>query len=149
MAAERKKIFVVDDNATNLVACKNILKPYFEVYPAQSAVKLFEMLAWAHPDLILLDVEMPDMNGYETMQLLKDNDDYSEVPIILLTSKHDEESFLEGLNLGAVDYVSKPCIGPLLLRRINTHLSLVDCKNEIKLQNQTIEKMLQMDPDQT
>jgi diguanylate cyclase (GGDEF)-like protein len=84
------------------------------------------------PDLILLDVEMPDMNGYEAAQKLKSNDKYKQIPLIFLTVRDDIKSEMEGLFMGAVDYIHKPFVTPLLLQRIKTHLSLVDYqKNEI------------------
>ncbi|MDR2861877.1 MAG: response regulator [Syntrophobacterales bacterium] len=144
MTAKRKKIIVVDDNTTNLVACKNILKPFYEVYPAYSAVKLFELLEWVSPNLIMLDVEMPDMDGYETARLLKSNDAFRDIPIIFLTAKRELENELEGLNLGAMDYIYKPFAGPLLLRRIETHLTLIAYKEELKSQNLTMQKMLML-----
>jgi len=142
MTNNRKKIIVVDDNTTNLIACKNILKPFYEIYPVSSAMNLFALLEQIVPDLILLDVEMPVMNGYEAARLLNNNDKYKELPVIFLTAKCDEESELEGLNLGAVDYIFKPFVGPLLLRRIETHLSLIEYKTELKTQNILMQEML-------
>jgi len=139
---KRKKIIVVDDNNTNLVACKNMLKPFYEVYPASSAMKLFDLLKRISPDLILMDVEMPVMNGYETARLLSNNDSYRDIPVIFLTAKRDEESEMEGLNLGAIDYIFKPFAAPLLLKRIETHLALIDCKKELKIQNMTMHEMI-------
>jgi len=142
MTYQRSKIIVVDDNITNLTACKSILKPYYAVYPAQSAIKLFELLEVVQPDLILLDVDMPHVNGYEAAGLLKSNEKYRNIPIIFLTARRDEESELKGLSLGAVDYIFKPFVSQLLLRRIETQLSLIECQNELRAQNQLIQKML-------
>ena len=144
MTYKRSKIIVVDDNITNLTACKSILKPYYAVYPAQSAMKLFELLEEVQPDLILLDVDMPQVNGYEAAGLLKSNEKYRNIPIIFLTARRDEESELKGLSLGAVDYIFKPFVSQLLLRRIETQLSLIECQNELRDQNQLIQKMLEL-----
>ena len=121
-----QKVFVVDDNNASLTACKKILKPYYEVYPIPSAEKMFEMLGHVVPDLILLDVDMPDMNGYEAAGRLKKNDAYSEIPIIFLSGRIDPTSEMVGLNLGALDYIHKPFVSELLLRRIKTNMSLFD-----------------------
>ena len=137
-----KKIIVVDHIPADLEACKKALKPFFAVYSAHSAIKLFDLLEWMEPDLILLDVEMPDMHEYEAAQILKGNDKYKKIPIIFLTAKDDEESELKGLSLGAVDYIVKPFAGPLLLKRIETHLALIDCQKELKMQNLSMQKML-------
>jgi len=126
MANDKKKIIAVDDNLDNLTALKNILKDTYDVYPSSSALKMFDLLEHFLPDLILLDVEMPDMNGYETTKKLKSYEKYKQIPIIFLTVRDDIQSEMEGLSLGAVDYIHKPFVAPLLLQRINTHLSLVD-----------------------
>jgi len=128
--SENKKIIVVDDNIENLTAIKNTLKEKYEVFPCPSAVNMFDLLEHIKPDLILLDVEMPDINGYEAAQKLKNNEIFKDIPIIFLTSMNDAESEIAGLNLGAVDYIHKPFAAPLLMRRIKTHLSLIDHQME-------------------
>jgi len=131
MAKVSKKIIIVDDNAANLSVGRSLLKPYYEVYPAPSAAKLFSLLEKFIPDLILLDVNMPEMNGYEAIKILKSEPRYSEIPVIFLTAKNDEESELEGFNLGAVDYITKPFSGPLLLKRIACQILLEQQKKDL------------------
>jgi putative two-component system response regulator len=111
---------------------RNMLKTFHEVYPAPSAAKLFEILENVLPDLILLDIEMPEMNGYEAIKLLKADARYADIPVIFLTAKDDESSELEGFSLGAVDYVAKPFSGPLLLKRIENQLLIARQKAAIK-----------------
>jgi len=123
MAGDRKKIVVVDDNPENLGVLKNTLKEKYMVYPSPSAVAMFDLLQHVQPDLILLDVEMPEMNGYEAAEKLKSNDKQRDIPIIFLTSMDDEESKKKGISLGAVDYIHKPIVAPVLLERLETHLS--------------------------
>ena len=149
----QKKIFVVDDNVTSLDICRNILKPYYIVYTIPSASKLFEMLERVIPDLILLDVAMPNIDGYEATRFLKGNDGYKDIPIIFVTAKDDENSELEGFSLGAVDYITKPLSAPLLLRRIKTHLSLQATIDELgaalyakEKAQATISAMFETDP---
>ncbi|MDR2731502.1 MAG: response regulator, partial [Treponema sp.] len=97
MASGLKKIIVVDDNPENLVALRNTLKDQYEVYPSPSAAKMFNFLEHIQPpDLILLDVEMPEMNGYEAIMKLKSNDKYKDIPVIFLTSMSDAQSEMEG-----------------------------------------------------
>ena len=127
----QKKIIIVDDNAANLAVGRNLLKSFYEVFPAPSAAKLFNILEKFIPDLILLDVNMPEMNGYEAIKILKDDPRFSDIPVIFLTAKNDEESEMEGFDLGAVDYVTKPFSGPLLLRRIASQLLLEQQKREL------------------
>jgi CheY-like chemotaxis protein len=130
---DQKKIIVVDDNVESLTTIKNTLKELYEVYPSPSAAKMFELLEHIMPDLILLDVEMPIVNGYEAARQLKENNKFQDIPIIFLTNMNDAKSEMNGLNLGAVDYIHKPFLAPLLLRRIKTHLSLIE--HQIEAQN--------------
>jgi len=136
-SGERSKIILVDDNKANLDQGRNLLKTFFEVYPALSASKLFEILENVAPDLILLDIEMPGMNGYEAIKLLKANPKTSEIPVMFITAKDDDASELEGLDLGAADYVPKPFSGPLLLKRIGKELLIAKQKNDL-LANQKL-----------
>jgi len=131
MAGDRKKIIAVDDNPENLTAIKNTLKDIYMVYPSPSAPDMFELLEHIRPDLIMLDVEMPGMNGYDAIKQLKSSDKNREIPVIFLTSMSDPQSEMEGLKLGAVDYISKPFVTPLLLRRIKTHISIMEHQREI------------------
>jgi len=128
---DHKKLIIVDDNAANLSVGRNLLKPYYEVFPAPSAAKLFILLEKLTPDLILLDVNMPEMDGYEAIKKLKADPRYSDIPVIFLTAKNDEESEMEGLDLGAADYITKPFSGPLLIRRIANQLLIDQQKRDL------------------
>ncbi|MDR0425399.1 MAG: response regulator [Clostridiales Family XIII bacterium] len=139
MLNTRQKIILVDDNMSNLAIGKNMLKTFYEVYPVPSAAKLFECLERFVPDLILLDIEMPDIDGYDAIKLLKNTPEYADVPVIFLTAKSDEGSELKGLNLGATDYVSKPFSAPLLLKRIETHLLIASQRKELKKHNDRLQ----------
>jgi putative two-component system response regulator len=122
MEDARHKIILVDDNMANLTMGRNMLKTLYEVYPAPSAAKLFEILQNVLPDLVLLDIEMPEMNGYEAIKKMKADPRFANIPVIFLTAKTDTESESEGLDLGAVDYISKPFSAPLLLEHIAKQL---------------------------
>jgi putative two-component system response regulator len=139
MTTKRSKIILVDDNMANLSMGKNMLKTFHEIYPVLSAEKLFECLERFIPDLILLDIEMPDMDGYETIKRLKSVEDFADIPVIFLTAKKDEGSELTGLNLGAVDYVSKPFSAPLLLKRLETQLLIASQKKALKRNNDDLQ----------
>ena len=140
MESIRSKIILVDDNMANLTMGRNMLKTFYEVYPAPSAAKLFEILENIQPDLVLLDIEMPEMDGYETIKKMKAVARFAEIPVIFLTSRHDEHSELEGFNLGAMDYIYKPFSGPLLLKRIATQLLVVRQKTELLAQQAVLEQ---------
>jgi diguanylate cyclase (GGDEF)-like protein len=126
VADDRKIIIAVDDSRENLAILKETLKGAYEVYPCPSAAKMFELLEHILPDLILLDVEMPEMNGYEAAKKLKNTVEYSQIPFMFLSFKDDVESEVHGLELGAVDYIHKPFVSPLLLQRIKNQVTLMD-----------------------
>jgi putative two-component system response regulator len=131
MDNSRKKVILVDDIKANLTMGRDLLKTFYEVYPVPSGERLFELLANVTPDLILLDIEMPGMSGYEVIKQLKSNRQHKDIPVIFLTSMDDEGSEMEGFDLGAVDYVTKPFSGPLLLRRILNQLLIVQQRKEL------------------
>jgi putative two-component system response regulator len=87
--AERKKIFIVDDNLVNLTAGKDILRDKYKVYPAINAEIMFDLLENIIPDMILLDIEMPEMDGYEAIRRLKANPAWADIPVVFLTAKAD------------------------------------------------------------
>ena len=136
----RHKIFLVDDNMSSLNQGKNILKAFYQVYPMSSAITLFEALENVKPDLILLDIEMPEIDGYETIKRLREDSRFVDIPVIFLTSKGDESSELEGLELGAADYISKPFSAPLLLKRIEHQLLIVQSQAALKDYADNLEK---------
>ena len=143
MGSDRKTIFLVDDDITNLTIGDNILSEFYNVFTLNSAKLLFKMLEKHIPDLILLDVEMPEMNGYETIKLLKEKEKTGHIPVIFLTAKSDSENELEGLSLGAIDYIIKPFSPPLLLKRIEVHLLVESQKKELINFNNNLQEMVE------
>ena len=125
MERVRRKIMLVDDNITNLTIGKSILSGRYDVFTVPSGEKLLKILERATPDLILLDVEMPEMDGFEALKALKANEATSGIPVVFLTARCDVDSEAEGLSLGAVDYITKPFSPPLLLRRIELHMQVI------------------------
>jgi len=119
-----KTIFIVDDNATNLVTAKNAFAGVYKTYALPSAEKMFQLLEKITPDLILLDVEMPDMDGFQALSVLQADEKYKTIPVIFLTAKLDPESEIHGFELGAVDFINKPFSPPVLIRRIETHIGI-------------------------
>ncbi|GHV53811.1 two-component system response regulator [Synergistales bacterium] len=138
----RKNILIVDDNMTNLTTGKDMLKDKYKVYPVPSAGLMFDLLEHIIPDMILLDIEMPEMNGYEAIKRLKGEPQWNEIPVIFLTSKTDEGSELEGLSIGAIDYVTKPFSAPLLLKRIENHLFTETQRKQLKEFNTELEAVI-------
>jgi putative two-component system response regulator len=130
----RKTIFLVDDNPTNLEAAAKALESQYEVLRLNSGQRLLKKLERSIPDLILLDIEMPEMNGYEALRQIKSDARTAHVPVIFLTAKDETENELEGLTLGAIDYITKPFSPPLLLKRIEVHLLVDSQKKELLAQ---------------
>ncbi|MCL2012769.1 MAG: response regulator [Cystobacterineae bacterium] len=142
MSVERKIIMLVDDNATNLEVGRNTLESLYRVYPIPSGDIFLDLLEHVLPDLVLLDIEMPGMNGYEVIAALKKKPKWKEIPVIFLTARADEGSELKGLSLGAIDYVSKPFSAPLLLKRIENNLQIVEHKKQLQDFNASLENMV-------
>jgi len=136
--SDRKKIVLVDDNMANLTLGKTMLRTFYEVYPAPSAAKMFELLKHIDADMILLDIMMPDMDGFEAIKVLKSDKELMDIPVIFLTSKNDEGSEIEGFNLGAIDYVYKPFSAPLLLKRIEIHLLIESQRKQLRGLNENL-----------
>jgi len=137
-----KKVVLVDDDYSNLINGKNVLKKQHEVFTVPSGEKLFELLEQIVPDIILLDVEMPVMDGYAVLRELKKNPVMADIPVIFLTARRDVGSELEGLTLGAVDYISKPFSPPLLLKRIESHLTSETQKKKLREYGNNLAQMV-------
>lgn len=142
MTGDRQIIILVDDDATSLAMGKAILEDRYILYLVSSGIKLFELTKKVTPDLILLDVEMPEMNGYQVIKKLKENEATKDIPVIFLTAYTTEGNELEGLGLGATDYVTKPFSAPILLKRIENHLFIAAQKKELKRYNQNLREMV-------
>ena len=137
-----KTIFVVDDSDTNLSMAENALEDLYCVMTLPSAAKMFTLLEKVTPDLILLDIEMPEMDGFEALQKLKTHDAYASIPVIFLTGLTDVSIEVQGFELGAVDFIAKPFSAPVLLNRIKTHLGIDDLIHERTAQLRRLQNSL-------
>jgi len=117
-----KTIFIVDDNDTNLMAAKTALDTTYKTFALPSAAKMFKLLEKITPDLILLDVDMPEMDGFQAMSVLKSDEKLKTIPVIFLTAKNDAGSEIRGFEMGALDFINKPFSAPVLIKRIETHI---------------------------
>lgn len=126
MSDEQKKILLVDDNSVNLTAIKSTLSGLYKVTAVNSGATALRFLEKQRPDIVLLDVEMPEMNGRELLKLMKDDPALSDIPVIFLTANMDEKSEEEAFLLGAVDYIRKPMNEVIGLARVKTHLELAE-----------------------
>lgn len=129
-------VFVVDDDPMSLTVLHELLQPHYTVRVANSGERALTALATAPlPDLILLDVMMPGMSGFELLGRIKANPQTSEIPVIFITMLNDEDSEQRGLELGAVDYVHKPIRGPLVLSRIRAQLDAKSARDLLRKNN--------------
>ena len=124
-------VFIIDDSDVNLTKAKQALEGNYRVFTLPSAMKMFSLLEKIIPDLILLDIEMPEINGYEAIKMIKADKRICDIPVIFLTGIVDESSELEGFDRGAVDYISKPFSSPRLLKRVTNQLLMSSQKKEL------------------
>lgn len=138
---DREIILVVDDAPENINVISSIFKDIYKVKAATSGERAIEIAdSDEPPDLILLDIMMPNMNGYETIKRLKSNPKTMDIPVIFLTSKTESEDEKTGFDLGAVDYITKPINPAILFARVDTHLTLKRTQDELKAKNQYLEE---------
>lgn len=131
------KILVVDDNPANLSMINGILNGIYKVYPVTSGHAALKLLETITPDMILLDIEMPVMNGIELLCILKADAKYSNIPVIFLTFQNDIEVEANAFKLGAVDYIRKPVNDIIVLTRVKMHLELQAYKSVLGIINVT------------
>lgn len=122
---QNQRILIVDDTIKNLQVLGTILeKKGYQINVAQNGTQALEITQKVQPDLVLLDVMMPDLNGFEVCQQLKADESVAHIPIVFLTARTETEDLVKGFNMGAVDYVTKPFNATELLVRVRTHLSI-------------------------
>jgi diguanylate cyclase (GGDEF)-like protein len=118
-------ILAVDDERSNLALLNRILSPEYTLLVAKSGQEALARVAEQAPDLILLDIVMPEMSGFEVLQSLKDNPDTAQIPVIFITGLDSAEDEETGLNLGALDYITKPFREAIVRTRVRNHMALV------------------------
>ncbi|MCW5316847.1 response regulator [Nostoc sp. KVJ3] len=137
---EKNVILIVDDTPINLELLLHFLEDYgFKVLVAEDGENALKIAGNASPDLILLDVLMPGIDGFETCRLLKINPATQDIPVIFITAITDKMDRVKGLNLGAVDYITKPLEYKEVLARVNTHLRLRNLTKKLTEQNKRLE----------
>ncbi|WP_223789835.1 response regulator [Marinicella meishanensis] len=136
-------LLVVDDVSENIQVVMNILKEQgYEFSYALNGSQAQELLKTNSFDLVLLDVMMPDINGFEVCQFMKQDPRLQDIPVIFLTARVDVDSITEGFNLGGVDYITKPFHSSELIARVKTHLDLYQAKKVLQQNNLVLQKQL-------
>ena len=141
MTEEQKEytILITDDGKTNLDILSGILSPFYNILVARNGRRALELARENKPDLILLDVLMPEMSGFEVIAKLKESDVTSRIPVIFITGLTSTDNEEKGFFLGAVDYITKPFNKAIVKARVNTHIRIID-------QMRTIEQIGLIDP---
>jgi len=135
-----RTILIVDDNPENLTVLGELLRERYRVRAANSGARALQLAQQAPlPDLILLDVMMPGMSGYEVLERLRDQAETREIPVIFTTAMNGTEDEHRGLVLGAVDYITKPLRPAIVLARVHTHLELKQARDRLRRDNAFLE----------
>tara|TARA_R110001599_G_scaffold107938_3_gene270836 strand:- start:5434 stop:6489 length:1056 start_codon:yes stop_codon:yes gene_type:complete len=141
MENHRRTVLVVDDTPENLDILSEVLRDTYQVKVATRGRRALEIVRKTPPDLILLDIMMPEMDGFEVCRALKEDYTTRHIPIIFATASIDPKDELRGLEMGAVDYITKPVSPPVVLARVRTHLALHDQNQELerKVRQRTVQ----------
>ena len=143
-ADQKKTVLVVDDAPANIQVVNSILKDTYKIRIATNGAKALELVAVAPPpDLILLDIMMPGMDGYEVCTRLKDDPGTKDIPVIFLTGQTETADETRGFEVGAVDYIHKPFSPAVVKARVQTHLVLRGIREQLALQLLAIQKELE------
>ena len=140
-STEKSLVLIVDDASSNIRMLNSLLRDRYRVVFAMSGDDALEQAARLLPDLILLDIIMPEMDGYEVCRRLKINLLTADIPVIFITGCSDTEDVVQGFALGAVDYVTKPFRSGELLARVATHLQLRQARRELNSKSGELEKL--------
>jgi PAS domain S-box-containing protein len=137
------KILIVDDEPNNLDVLRDCLRDAgFKVLVAQSGEMALKRVEHIKPDIVLLDVNMPGMNGFETCRRLKNNEATKEIPIIFITAKTESASQVEGFEIGAVDYITKPFQTAEVVARVNKHLTIRNLQKQLEAKNAQLQNQI-------
>ncbi|MEM9589844.1 MAG: adenylate/guanylate cyclase domain-containing protein [Pseudomonadota bacterium] len=141
--ADRNLILIVDDTPTNVAVISGLLKETYKTKVATNGEKALAIANGAEkPDLILLDVMMPGMDGYEVCRRLKANPETAEIPVMFLTAKTDAVDEEKGFEVGGIDYIHKPFSGPIVLARVKTQLALQEAISEAREAHNEADQLL-------
>lgn len=133
MSEERNSILIVEDSELNIAVLVEILKNDYELHVANDGIQAIEMVKSIMPDVILLDILLPKMDGYEVMKILKDDPSTCEIPIIFVTALSNVDNERKGLMLGADDYIQKPYDPVSVKLRVDIQMRIVNQLRTIKL----------------
>lgn len=141
--AEKPTILIVDDTPANLQLLAGLLKDQYRVKVANNGIKALSLAEATPPDLILLDVMMPEMDGFEVCRRLKENFVTADIPVLFLTAKNSPEDEEKGFEVGAIDFIHKPISPPVVNARIKTHIKIKQWSDMLESKNEWLEAEVQ------
>lgn len=121
----KNSVLVIDDEKTNLMILSRMLAPNYTVYLTKNGTSAIEMINKCMPDLILLDVIMPDISGFDVLKMIKESPAIQNIPVIFITGLESAEDEKKGLGLGAVDFIHKPFSEEKVMSKVQAHLPIV------------------------
>ncbi|MCR5107962.1 MAG: response regulator [Lachnospiraceae bacterium] len=138
------KIMIIDDNMTNLIMAKKVLEDIYEIVPMSTGTMALQFLREMPdlPDIIMLDIDMPDINGFFVLSEIKNTPRLMNIPVIFLTAHSDPTTEIEGYNLGACDYITKPYTTSILRKRIDLHVQMIEQDRRLRKYNDSLSKTL-------
>ncbi len=143
----RHKILLVDDDSSNLKLLREILESSYDLIYAKNGRTALMLAKQQHPNLVLLDIMMPEMDGYEVCALMQADETIRDIPVIFVTAKTEEEDETWGFAVGGVDYITKPVSGPIVRSRVKTHLALQTARVELQQQNEALREGVRLRED--
>lgn len=129
---DKHSVLMIDDSAFNVKVAKGVLEDTYIFYSASSAAEGLDILKKVTPNLILLDVVMPDVDGFDMLKILKADKRYSNIPVIFLTGENSTEAEVAGFEQGIVDYITKPFVPNVMKHRIASHIALADYEHHLE-----------------
>ena len=140
---DKPLVLIVDDNPTNIDILVTALQEDYRLGISKSGARARAYAEKHHPLLILLDIMMPNMNGYEVCRLLKDSPETADIAVIFITALHETASKTKGLDIGAVDYITKPFNTAEVKARVRTHVELRRIQEELNDQNRILKRKVE------
>ena len=127
------KVMIVDDDSATLAALSNLLRPWgFQVTRLNETRRFWEVLTATAPDLLVLDLEMPTFSGFDLCQVVRQDPQWGDLPILVVTAHTDAESIQQVFAAGADDFIGKPVVGPELITRVTSHIERVRLRRKFK-----------------
>ena len=143
MPMSSAEILIVDDNRMNITVLVEVLRDEYRLRVANNGEQALKLVESKKPDLILLDVMMPDMDGYQVSARLRSRAEFRDIPVIFLTALDEEQDKVKAFEVGAVDYVTKPFERLEVKARVRTHIALKQARERLSAHNQTLEQIVQ------